>query len=96
MEINLETIEKLASLSKLQFNNEEKKDLQVDMQRMLDFVNKLNEINTEGVEPLLHITKNESVLREDSIQKGISRQEALSNAAVNNGHFFMVPKVIKK
>jgi aspartyl-tRNA(Asn)/glutamyl-tRNA(Gln) amidotransferase subunit C len=96
MEINVEIIDKLSSLSKLHFNEEEKKSLQVDLQRMLEFVNKLNEIDTDGVEPLLHITSNVNNLREDIVQNVISHEEALSNAVLKDADFFKVPKVIKK
>jgi len=96
MEINVEIIDKLSSLSKLHFNEEEKKSLQVDLQRMLEFVNKLNEIDTDGVEPLLHITSNTNKLREDIVQNEISHEEALANAFLKDADFFKVPKVIKK
>ena len=57
---------------------------------------KLNELNTEGVEPLLHMTDAINVLREDEVKGSISREEALKNAPDTDGTFFRVPKVIKK
>jgi len=96
MEINEAIIDKLAKLSKLEFSFDEKKELQVDLQNMLQFVIKLNELDTTGVEPLLHITSNTNVLREDIIKQDFTKEEALKNAAVKDASFFKVPKVIKK
>ena len=96
MEINEAIIDKLAYLSRLEFNSEEKKELQTDLQHMLNFVNKLNELNTEGVEPLLHITSNNNVLRADVSMQNFTTEEALINAAKKDESFFKVPKVIKK
>lgn len=96
MEINEAIIDKLAKLSKLEFTSDEKKELQVDLQNMLQFVNKLNELDTSGVEPLLHITSNTNVLREDIVKQDFTKEEALKNAAVEDESFFKVPKVIKK
>lgn len=96
MEINEAIIDKLAKLSKLEFSFDEKKELQVDLQNMLQFVNKLNELDTSGVEPLLHITSNTNVLREDIVNQDFTKEEALKNAAVKDESFFKVPKVIKK
>jgi aspartyl-tRNA(Asn)/glutamyl-tRNA(Gln) amidotransferase subunit C len=96
MEINEAIIDKLAKLSKLEFTSEEKKELQVDLRNMLQFVNKLNELDTSGVEPLLYITTNTNVLREDFVKQDFTKEEALKNASVKDESFFKVPKVIKK
>lgn len=96
MEINEAIIDKLAKLSKLEFTSDDKKELQVDLQNMLQFVNKLNELDTSGVEPLLHITTNTNVLREDIVKQDFTKEEALKNATVKDESFFKVPKVIKK
>ena len=63
---------------------------------MIEFVDKLNELNTDGVEPLLHMTDAVNVLREDAVKGSITREEALKNAPDTDGVFFKVPKVIKK
>ena len=63
---------------------------------MIGFVEKLKEVDTTGVEPLLHITDAENILREDEVEKTITKQEALLNAPQTDGNFFIVPKVIKK
>ena len=96
MEIEESLIDKLAHLSRLEFSEEEKSVLKSDFEKMLDFVNKLNELDTSGVEPLLHISSNVNVLREDISGNEISREQALSNAGLKDESFFMVPKVINK
>ena len=96
MEVNDALVQNLANLARLQFNEEEKEIIKKDLQRMIHFVDKLNEVNTQGVEPLLHMTDAINVLREDEIKGSISREEALKNAPDADGTFFKVPKVIKK
>ena len=96
MEVNDALVENLANLARLQFNDHEKEIIKSDLQRMIHFVDKLNELNTEGVEPLLHMTDAVNVLREDVMQGSISREEGLKNAPDTDGLFFKVPKVIKK
>ena len=96
MEINDEMIDKLAVLSRLRFTEEEKTELKTDLRKMLQFVDKLNELDTSGTEPLLHITDNVNVLRDDEVKADFTREEALFNASVKDDEFFKVPKVIKK
>ena len=96
MKINDEMIEHLAHLARLSFIPQEKEELKHDLERMIEFVEKLKEVNTEGVEPLLYITGTENVLREDEMKQTITKQEALLNAPLADGNFFKVPKVIKK
>lgn len=89
-------INNLAHLSRLEFNEAEKKAIRTDLQAMVAFVEQLQEVDTEGVEPLLHIGDAANVLREDEVQGSVSRTEALLNAPVQDAQFFKVPKVIKK
>ena len=96
MEMNDQLVEKLAHLSRLQFNESEKAEIKNDLQRMIGFVEKLNELNLDGVEPLLHMSDEINVLREDEIKGSISREDALKNAPLHDDQFFKVPKVIKK
>ena len=96
MNINEEMIDKLAALSRLQFSAAEKVELSADLQKMLQFVDKLNELDTSGTDPLLHISTNINIQREDVIIQDFSREEALFNAPVKDEQFFKVPKVIKK
>lgn len=89
-------VDKLAHLARLQFNEEEKKEIKTDLQRMIAFVEKLDELNLEGVEPLLHMSSEVNVLRDDEVKGSISREEALKNAPLHDEEFFKVPKVIKR
>src|SRR5450432_714012 len=96
MEVNDALIDKLANLARLQFDDVEKAGIKKDLQRMIKFVEKLNELDTTGVAPLLHMSDNINVLREDEITGSISREDGLKNAPLHDGQFFKVPKVIKK
>ena len=83
-------------LSRLHFNDTEKEAIKNDLQKMIQFVEKLNELDTTGVEPLLHMSSNVNVLRADEVEGSIAREAGLQNAAVHDEYFFKVPKVIKK
>lgn len=96
MEVNDALVDKLAHLAKLKFEDAEKAEIKKDLQKMIGFVEKLNELNLEGVEPLLHMSNEVNVLREDEVQTSCSREEALMNAPLHDEQFFKVPKVIKK
>lgn len=94
--ITIDTINKLSNLSQLQFNDEEKMQLQQDLEKMIGFINQLEKIDTTGIEPLQHISDAVNVLREDELKGSITREEALMNAPSKDEQFFKVPKVIKK
>jgi aspartyl-tRNA(Asn)/glutamyl-tRNA(Gln) amidotransferase subunit C len=96
MEVNDAMIDKLAHLARLQFDDAEKQEIKNDLQRMIVFVEKLNELDLSGVEPMLHMSDEVNVLREDEIKGSICREEALKNAPLHDEQFFKVPKVIKK
>lgn len=96
MEVTDALIEKIAHLARLDFPEGEKAALKEDLQRMIHFVQKLEELDTTGVQPLLHMSDVVNNLREDEVQGSISTAAALKNAAHHNDRFFLVPKVIKK
>lgn len=96
MEVNDAMIDKLAHLARLKFNDNEKEEIKSDLQRMIAFVEKLDELDLEGVEPLLHMSDEINVLREDEVKGSISREDALKNAPLHDEQFIKVPKVIKK
>jgi aspartyl-tRNA(Asn)/glutamyl-tRNA(Gln) amidotransferase subunit C len=96
MEINEAMVNKLATLSKLEFNEAEKIELIADLQNMLIFVNQLQSLDTSNVEPLLYITDNKNIMRADEVNTEITRADALLNARLKDEQFFKVPKVIKK
>ena len=94
MEVNEALVDKLANLARLKFNEAEKESVKNDLQKMIQFVEKLNELDTTGVHPLLHMSSNVNVLRADEVKGSISRENGLKNAAVHDEYFFKVPKVI--
>jgi aspartyl-tRNA(Asn)/glutamyl-tRNA(Gln) amidotransferase subunit C len=96
MEVTDALVDKLAHLSRLEFNAADKEAIKKDLQRMISFVEKLDELNLEETEPLLHMSSNVNVLREDEVKGSVSRGEALTNAPAHDDKFFKVPKVIKK
>ena len=95
MEVNDALVDKLAHLSRLDFNETEKAGIRKDLQQMIAFVDKLNELNLDGVEPMLFMSEEVNVLREDEVKGSISREEALKNAPLHDEKFFKVPKVIR-
>ena len=95
MEVTDALIDHLAALSRLRFNEGEKEEIKKDLQRMISFVEKLKEVDTTGVEPLLHMSDAMDVYREDQIEGSMPRSQALANAPSADGQFFKVPKVIK-
>lgn len=96
MKVDKETLEKVAHLARLSIKPEEKDQLLKDMGEILNWVEKLGEVDTEGVEPLTHMTQEVNVLRDDKAEKSIERAEALKNAPDQDGKFFKVPKVLKR
>ena len=94
--ITEDTIDKLATLSRLEFNGKEKEQILGDLNRMLDFVGKLNEVDTKGVEPLIYMTDEKNVLRNDEVKTDITQKQALSNAPKHDSDYFKVPKVVEK
>ena len=96
MKIDIKTIEKLASLSKLKFTKEELDLILKDMSKMVDFINQLDEIDTEGVEPLIHVNEGFNNWREDEIREMLDLKEALSNSPIKDGTYFKLPKVLDK
>jgi aspartyl-tRNA(Asn)/glutamyl-tRNA(Gln) amidotransferase subunit C len=96
MEVNKDLILKLEKLSRLELSETERTAIQKDLGNILVMVDKLNELNTDGVEPLVYISEEENPLRDDEIKHQVSRVEALKNAPNTDGEFFRVPKMISK
>lgn len=80
----------------LRFNDAEREEIKKDLEKMIGFVDKLKELDTTGIEPLLHMSNNADVLRQDLPGNMITREESLQNAPQHDGIYFKVPKVIKK
>ena len=96
MKIDKKTVERLAELSKLEFSEKEKEGMVQDFQKIVHFVDKLKELDTEGVRPLVYINEDvTNVLREDSPGELLSREDALKNAPVKDTHYIKIPNVLK-
>jgi aspartyl-tRNA(Asn)/glutamyl-tRNA(Gln) amidotransferase subunit C len=87
-----ETIEYVGILAKLALSDEEKEQARRDMGRMLDYIDKLNELDTEGAEPMSHIFPVENVFREDVVTNGNEIEKILANAPAQKDDMFMVPR----
>ncbi len=96
MEVTDSLVNNLANLARLEFNVQEKELIKKDLQQMIGFVDKLKELDTTGVAPLLHMSEAMNRLRDDEVRGSASREEALQNAPETDGTYFRVPKVIKK
>ncbi len=96
MEVNEALVDKLANLARLRFTGEEKTAIQNDLQRMISFVQKMDDVDTGAIEPLLHMSAESNTFREDEVSGQVDKKEALKNAANHNEDFFLVPKVIKQ
>lgn len=96
MQVDDALIDKLSKLAMLQFSNEEREEIKSDLEKMIGFVDKLKELDTTGVEPLLHMSNNTNILRDDVPGNMIDRTEALQNAPLHDEEYFKVPKVLKK
>jgi aspartyl-tRNA(Asn)/glutamyl-tRNA(Gln) amidotransferase subunit C len=96
MKIDHSTVDKLAELAKLEFDGPAKDAIINDLNRIVAFVDKLNEVNTDGVEPLIYMSDEVNVLREDEVRHEITQKEALMNAPKHDSDYFKVPKVIDK
>ena len=96
MNVNDALIDKLAHLSRLEFSSEEKEEIKNDLEKMIGFIDKLNELDTTGVEPLLHMSENVNVFRKDEVEGEISKEDVFRNAPMHDDNFFKVPKVIRK
>lgn len=90
--ISDETIEYVGILAKLELSDEEKEQAKKDMGSMLDYIDKLNELDTEGVEPMSHVFPVNNVFREDEVTNGDDRDNILLNAPQKKEGTYMVPK----
>ena len=92
--IDDETLDNVCVLAKLSLDENTREKTREDMQKMLDYVDKLNELDTDGVEPLTHLFEEENVFREDTVVNGDSREEMLANAPKVKEGQYVVPKTI--
>ncbi len=96
MIIDKKIIEKLANLSKLRFSDSEMELITKDMTKMIDFINQLDEVNTDGVKPLIHMNEEFNNLRDDEVKGMLEQSDALSNSPVKDSTYFKLPKVLDK
>lgn len=96
MQVTSEMVDKMARLARLEFNDADKEAIRLDLEKMIAFVEKLNELDTSNVEPLIHMSESVNILREDEVRGSVTREEALRNAPDTDGTYFRVPKVIRK
>lgn len=96
MKVDHKTVKRLAELSKLSFSEQEENEMVDGLNEMLAFVDKLKELDTKDVEPLVFMNEQTDVLRDDIIEAPITQAEALKNAPSKDMYYFRVPKVIKQ
>jgi aspartyl-tRNA(Asn)/glutamyl-tRNA(Gln) amidotransferase subunit C len=95
MKIDKETLNKIAHLARLEFDEKDSEKMMQDMTNMVNFVEKLNEVDTRGVEPLTTMSHEINALREDEVKPHLPHEEALKNAPKKDAHYFRVPKVLE-
>lgn len=95
MKVDHELVQKLAALAKLNFDVEQEKEIINDLSRVIGFVDKLKEINVDGVEPLIYMNDETNIFRKDEVKMEITKKDALKNAPLADSDYFKVPKVIK-
>lgn len=97
MKIDNATLDRIAELARLDYSDPAARAaILKDMERVISFVEKLNEVDTTGVEPLIFMTDETDVLRDDLAEVTITREEALRNAPVKDSDYFKVPRVVDK
>jgi aspartyl-tRNA(Asn)/glutamyl-tRNA(Gln) amidotransferase subunit C len=96
MKIKEETVDHIAHLARLEFIGDKKQAIQQDMEMILTFMEKLNEVDTEAIEPLIFMNTEVNKLREDIAVETISQEEGLRNAPKKDSDYFRIPKVLDK
>lgn len=94
MSVDKETIKKIAHLARLEFNEKEADKMSDNFNKILAWMDKLNEVNTDKVEPLIHMSEEINVLREDVVNNSLSHEDALFNAPKKDSDYFRVPKFL--
>lgn len=96
MKITDEIVEHIAHLARLEFIGEEKQEIKQDMEKIINFMNALDSVDTTGVEPLIFMSDEVNVLREDVSVETISKNDALKNAPKKDSDYIRIPKVLNK
>jgi aspartyl-tRNA(Asn)/glutamyl-tRNA(Gln) amidotransferase subunit C len=95
MTINLKTIKHISKLSRISVDDEKAKKLALDMNSIFDFIEKLNELNTDNIEPLTSVAETTLKLRVDEVKSGNIKEQVLKNSPEENEDFFVVPRVVE-
>ena len=95
MKITDETIDYVAALAKLQLNEEQKAKAKIDLESILSYMDHMNELNTDDIQPMSHAFPITNVYREDVVTNGDNREELLANAPVKKDGCFLVPKTVE-
>lgn len=96
MKIDRDTVDRVAALARLTFKEEEKTKIQEELSKILTMCEKLNELDTEGVEPLIFMSEEVNVFRDDEAFTTITKEEALKNAPQRDSDYIKVPKVLER
>lgn len=94
MPVSRDDVEYVAKLARIELTEEEKNTLTSQLNSILGHIEKLSELDTEGVEPTFHVFDVRNVFREDEVSPSLPTEEILKNAPVRDGNFFKVPKII--
>lgn len=95
MKIDTKVVDELAHLARLSYENEAKQEIVIELNKIIAFVEKLEEINTDGIEPLIYMVDETNITREDVMKQDVSQDEGLKNAPKKDSDYFRVPKVIE-
>ena len=95
MPVSREDVEYVAKLARIELTEEEKGTLTSQLSSILDHIEKLNELDIEGVEPTFHVLDVTNVFREDEVRPSLPTEETLKNAPARDGDFFKVPKILE-
>ena len=95
MKIDKKTVEYIAKLARLKLTEQEEKEFTGQLDKILAYIDKLNELNTDNIEPITHAVPMKNVFREDEVKRSLTQEEALSNAPEKDSGHFRVPRIIE-
>lgn len=96
MKISEETVNHIAHLARLEFEGGQKDAIRQDLENIISFMDKLQEVDTENVEPLVFMSQEINNLRDDEPKVTVTQEEALKNAPKKDSDYFRIPKVLDK
>ena len=95
MDIDKKTVSDIAHLARLELNEKQTNEMASEMSKILGWMEMLGDVNTDNIEPLIHLSEEVNVLREDVIKNELEHERALKNAPKKDSNYFRVPKVIE-